>query len=73
MEVTLPDGVVHYFPSEYAFIVTGELLYISALQGWIFAMRYLDSATRSSLTRTCYTLRGNKWLAWAVVIAYSVA
>ena len=40
-EVTLPDRVYH-FESEYVHDTCNYLYYIStALQGWVFAMRYL--------------------------------
>ena len=48
-EVTLPDRV-HHFESEYSADTFEYLYYTStALQGWIFAMKYLQSATGCSL------------------------
>ena len=47
-EVILPDRT-HYFVNYNAFETFAFLQYISALQGWIFGMCYLKSATASSI------------------------
>jgi len=74
MEVQLPDGVSYlYASSEYAFDICNYLFNLAALQRWIFAMRYLESANTSSLTETCLTPRGISWLAWSVAIIYTLA
>ncbi len=47
-EVFLPDGT-NYLYNLYAYETCYYLQYISALQGWIFGMCYLKSATASSI------------------------
>ena len=70
-EVTLPDRV-HHFESEYVHETCNYLYYIStALQGWVFAMRYLQSATESSLTKTCLTTECIKYTGWGFGIGYA--
>ena len=70
-EVTLPDGVYH-FASEYSSDTFNCLYFLStALQGWVFAMRYLQSATESSLTKTCLTSECVKYTGWGVGIGYA--
>jgi hypothetical protein len=48
-QVLLPNRV-HYFDSYYAYCLFNYLYILSALQGWIFGVRYLTSAIESSLT-----------------------
>ena len=72
-EVTQPDRVYH-FRSEYGLSTFNFLYYIStALQGWIFAMRYLQSAVECSLTKTCLTTGCVKYTGWGVCIGYVTA
>ncbi len=47
-KVLLLDGT-NYLPNLYAYETFYCLQYISALQGWIFGMCYLKSATSSSI------------------------
>jgi hypothetical protein len=55
-EVLLQDGQTHYFYNEYT-LRTFDFIYLtsSALQGWIFAVRYLTSALTCSLSKSCLT------------------
>ena len=72
-EVTLPDGVYHFY-NEYVHDTCSNLYYIStALQGWIFAMRYLSSATECSLTKTSLTTECVKYTGWGVGLGYATA
>ena len=69
--MTLPDRVYH-FESEYSFEAFDYLYYIStALQGWVFAMRYLQSSVECSLTKTCLTTECIKYTGWGVGIGYA--
>ena len=69
------DYQIHYFYSEYT-LRTFDFIYLtsSALQGWIFAVRYLTSALACSLSKTsCFTTECVMYTGWAVGIVYSVA
>jgi uncharacterized membrane protein len=71
MEVALPDRV-HHFNSEYSLDISNYLYYIStALQGWVFAMRYLQSSVECSLAETCLTTGCVKYTGWGVGIGYT--
>jgi hypothetical protein len=43
------------------------------LQGWVFAMRYFQSATECALTETCLTTRCVKYTGWVVGLVYAAA
>jgi hypothetical protein len=51
----------------------GTLYFLTALQSFVFGMRYLQSATTCALSKPCATLKCIKYTAITVVILYSVA
>ena len=71
-EVKLADRV-HHFESEYTKDTFNFLYYISTgLQGWIFAMRYLQSAVECSLIQTCLTSSCIKYTGLGVGFGYTI-
>ncbi len=55
-EVVLPDRA-HYFVNWYTYQSFAILQFIAALQGWIFGMCYLKSATASSFKVSWLTVK----------------
>jgi hypothetical protein len=64
-EVILPDRP-HYFANEYTSQIFFYLQYISALQGWIFCVCYLKSATASSIKDSCLTEKKITVTGWII-------
>jgi hypothetical protein len=68
--VLLSDKV-HFFESEYLNVFFNFLYYTStAIQGWVFATRYLSSAVECSLQKTHLTTECVKHTGWGVGLAF---
>ena len=70
-EVVLPNRTIHHV-NEYAFQTNLYLQYLSALQGWIFGIRYLKSAAASSLKVSWLTENKVTAIGWIIGVPFIV-
>ena len=68
----MPDRT-YYERNEYVFLTMIYLQYVASVQVWIFAVRYLESAIKCSLTPTKLSVAGVKLLGYSVGSVYLIA
>jgi hypothetical protein len=68
----MPDRT-YYERNEYVFLTMIYLQYVASVQVWIFAVRYLESAIKCSLTPTKLSVAGVKYIGYSVGSVYLIA
>lgn len=66
----MPDGANKYFPNYYVIVLSYYAKMLTALQAWIFALRYWLSATVIQMTKQWVTVEKIKVVGWVVGLAY---
>ena len=66
----MPNGTIRYFPNYYAMALFYYAKMLTALQAWIFALRYWLSATLIQRTKQWVTKEKIKVVGWMVGLAY---
>ena len=69
-QVVLPDGTIKYFINFYANNLVFYFKMISAVQAWMFALRYWFSATVIQMNKLWVTVERIEVIGWAVGFAY---
>ena len=68
----MPDRT-YYERNEYVFLTMFYLQYVASVLVWIFAVRYLESAIKCSLTPTKLSVAGVKYIGYSVGSVYLIA
>ena len=67
-------GVFHFYLNErtrYVWVLFKSIYYLLSIQGWIFAIQYLDASVKTRET-TCVTENQVNWMKWTVTASYSI-
>jgi len=67
------ENRIYYIKNEYVFLTMIYIQYVASVQVWIFAVRYLESAIKCSLTPTKLTVTGVKYIGYFVGSVYLIA
>ena len=71
--IVTADGKEHHAGNEYANLTNNYLFMMLPLQGWIFGMKYLQGAMKSSLAiKPCLSLKAIDWTMLSVGGLYSI-